>query len=137
MVKVRDNKYLIIHHISCEMEICPRCGEEGCNCPIKRYYLPGDKKGIKIPEALPPLVFERKLYSQKEGLTTFIEHRLHDTKFMAKTSLGRLKELAQKFDRHRDYETFEYVWRNVLEFKEKLDKASRECRQKIRPSQVD
>jgi hypothetical protein len=127
-----------IHHISCEMEICPRCREEGCNCPIKRYYLPGDKKGIKIPEALPPLVFERKLYSQNReaGLTTFIEHRLHDTKFMAKTPLGRLKELAQKFDRHRDYETFEYVWRNVLEFKEKSDKASRECGQKIRPSNI-
>ena len=42
----------------------------------------------------------------------------------------------QKFDRHRDYETFEYVWRNVLEFKEKSDKASRECGQKIRPSNI-
>jgi hypothetical protein len=128
-----------IHHVSCKLEICPRCRKEGCSCLVKCYYLPGVKRGIKA-QTLPPKVFERRLYSQnrKVGLQTFIEHRLHDHRFMARTSISQLKELAQKFDRrgHRDPETFERVWRNVLEFKDRSDKAFKECGQKIRPSNV-
>ncbi|MGA9149918.1 MAG: hypothetical protein WBZ36_05010 [Candidatus Nitrosopolaris sp.] len=126
-----------IHHIHCKLEICPRCRKESCNCLVKRYYLPGVRRGIKA-QTLPPKVLERRLYSQNReaGLKTFIEHRLHDHNFMAKTSIGQLKEMAQKFDKHRDMETFEEVWRNVLEFKDRSDKAFREFGQKIRPSNV-
>jgi hypothetical protein len=36
-----------------------------------------------------------------------------------------------------DYETFEEVWRNTLEFKDRSDRASRECGEKIRPDKVN
>jgi hypothetical protein len=122
------------------MELSPKCEEQGCKCPIKRYYLPGDRRGFKLPQTLPPKIFERRLYAvnREAGLRTFLEHRLHDRKFMARTSITRLKELAQKFSGKRmDSDKFEQVWRNVLEFKARSDKASRECGQKIRPDKVN
>ncbi len=44
-------------------------------------------------------IFERRLYAvnREAGLQTFLEHRLHDHKFMANKSLSRLKELAQSW----------------------------------------
>jgi len=49
-----------------------------------------------------------------------------------------LKELAQKFSgKCMDYETFEQVWRNTLEFKDRSDRASRECGDKIRQDKVN
>jgi hypothetical protein len=122
------------------MELCPKCQKQGCKCPIKHYYLPGDRRGFKLPQTLPPKIFERRLYAvnREAGLQTFLEHRLHDHKFMANTSLSRLKELAQKFSGKRmDYETFEQVWRNTLEFKDRSDRASRECGEKFTPDKVN
>ena len=55
---------------------------------------------------------------------------------MAKTSMNQLKKLAQKFDVQGNPETFEQVWQNVLEFKDKSDRVSRECGHKIHPSNI-
>jgi len=127
-----------IHHISCAIECCPKCGEQFvcCDChdrfKIQHYFLPGDKKGLRIPEALPMKVFERRLYAhdREAGLTTFIEHRLENPKFMQHHTLDQLKELALEFDKHR--EGFEEIWTSSLEFRERSRKALEQYNQNLK-----
>lgn len=95
-----------IHHVACDIEVCPKCDGQfiACDCHRGRYFMGrGDRTGKDGIESERYLPFEHlccRKYSEnrEEGLQAFIEHNLYDKEFMKDHTVDELKGMAREFD---------------------------------------